>query len=298
MRSGYAAELPGVIWDVQRVGPSTGLPTRTSQADLTFTYFLGHGDVRHVVLLPGNMEECFECGWRALDLAEQLQTPVFVLSDLDLGMNQWMSKPFEYPSEPMKRGKVYDAAALEQMKSFARYLDTDGDGVGYRTLPGTDHPLAAYFTRGTGHNEYAIYSERPDDYVKNAQRLARKHETARTLVPKPAIVDAPNADTAVILYGSLAAPVQEALDILRDKHDLNLGTMRVRALPFSPEVFEFVSRYKKLYVIENNTDGQLAQLLRIEIPERAADLVSIAYLDGLPFTAAFVVDRILEQGAL
>ncbi len=295
---GYAAELPGVIWDVQRVGPSTGLPTRTSQADLTFTYFLGHGDTRHVVLLPGNMEECFEYGWRAFDLTEQLQTPVFVLSDLDLGMNQWMSKPFEYPSEPINRGKVYDAQALDQMKSFARYMDVDGDGVGYRTLPGTDHPLAAYFTRGTGHNEYAVYSERPDDYVENAGRLARKHETARTLVPKPVIVDASDTDSSVIIYGSLESPVQEALDLLRDQHDLALGYMRVRALPFSPEVFEFVSRYKKLIVIENNTEGQLAQLLRIDIPDRAADIVSIAYLDGLPFTAAFVVDRVLEQGAM
>ena len=290
---GYAAELPGVIWDVQRVGPSTGLPTRTSQADLTFTYFLGHGDSRHVVLLPGNMEECFEFGWRAFDLAEQLQTPVFVLSDLDLGMNQWMSKPFAYPDQPINRGKVLDARALGTMKTFARFVDADGDGVGYRTLPGTDHPLAAYFTRGTGHNEYAIYSERPEDYVKNTERLRRKHDTARTLVPKPLIDEVPDTDTAIVVFGSMGPAVDEARDLLRQKHHLNLSYMRVRALPFSSEVFEFVSRYKKLYVIENNIEGQLAQLLRIEIPKRAADFESIAYLDGLPFTANFVVDRVL-----
>jgi 2-oxoglutarate ferredoxin oxidoreductase subunit alpha len=295
---GYAAELPGVIWDIQRAGPSTGLPTRTSQGDLMFVYFLGHGDTRHVVLLPGTMKECFEFGWRSLDISEQLQTPVFVLSDLDLGMNQWMSEPFDYPDEPIQRGKVLDAEGLDKVKTFARYEDVDGDGVGYRTLPGTNHPQAAYFTRGTGHNKYAIYSERPEDYVENTARLQRKHDTARGMVPKPIIEGNSQSDVGVIVYGSVEPAVLEARDILQREHGFGFGYMRVRALPFTPEVFEFVSRYKKLYIIENNLEGQLSQLLHLEIPDRATDLISIAYMDGLPFTGAFVADRLAEKEGL
>jgi len=180
---GYYAEIPGVIFDVQRTGPSTGLPTRTSQADLLSTAFLSHGDTKHIVLLPGTMRECFEFGYAAFDLAERIQTPVFVLSDLDLGMNNWMSEQFNYPDKPLDRGKVLSVEDLDRLGSFGRYKDVDGDGIGWRTLPGTRHNKAAYFTRGTGHNENAIYSEKPEDYIAGMERLARKFENARKQVP-------------------------------------------------------------------------------------------------------------------
>ncbi len=292
---GYFAELPGVIWDVQRVGPSTGLPTRTSQGDLRFIYFLGHGDTRHVCLLPGTMEECFEFGWKAFDLAERLQTPVFVLSDLDLGMNQWMSRPFQYPDQPMDRGKVLTAEDLNRIERFARFEDVDGDGIGYRTLPGTDHPMAAYLTRGTGHNEYAIYSELPEDFARNLDRLRRKHDTARTLVPKPVMDEVNGAEVAVVAFGSVDPTVVEARDILHAQHGLALSYMRLRALPLTPEAFDFVARYRRVYVVENNMEGQLAQIMRLEIPERAAAIVSLAHLDGLPLTAAWLVGQLWEQ---
>ncbi len=292
---GYAAELPGVIWNVQRVGPSTGLPTRTSQGDLMFTYFLGHGDSRHVVLLPGTMEECFELGWKAFDLTEELQTPVFVLIDLDLGMNHWMSRRFEYPDQPINRGKVLSEDDLENLQVFARFKDDDNSGIGPRTLPGTNHPLAAYFTRGTGHDEYAIYSERPEHYLENVKRLQRKHETARRLGPKPIIDEVDGAEEAIICYGSVEPTIVETRDILRDKYGKELSYLRVRALPFSQEVFDFIGRYKRVYVVENNTEGQLHQLLQLEMPARAIDLISIAHLDGLPLSANFVVGALLEQ---
>lgn len=291
---GYSAELPGVIWDVQRVGPSTGLPTRTSQADLLFVYFLSHGDTRHVVLLPGNMEECFEFGWRAFDLTEYLQTPVFVLSDLDLGMNIWMSHKFDYPDEPINRGKVLTKEDLDRIQSFARYKDVDQDGIGYRTLPGTDHPMAAYFTRGTGHDEYANYSERPEDYFENARRLLRKHNTARKVVPKP-VIERNGCREAIVCYGSVEPAIVEARDILRDRYDREYDYMRIRALPLSPEVFDFVAAHDRLYVVENNMEGQLRQIMMIEMPEHAARMVSVAHLDGLPLTANFVVEGVLDQ---
>lgn len=294
---GYAAELPGVIWNVQRVGPSTGLPTRTSQGDLLFTYFLGHGDSRQVCLMPGNMEECFEFGWKAFDLADRLQTPVFVLSDLDLGMNNWMSERFEYPDRPIDRGKVLTAEDLDQMRVFSRFKDVDGDGIGYRTLPGTDHPLAAYFTRGTGHNEDALYSERPDDYVQNAERLRRKHETARTLVPAPLIEEDEGAVFGIVAFGSVDPAIIEARDILRDQHDIPTAYLRVRALPLSQAVFDFVQRHERIYIVENNTEGQLAQIMQLEMPQRAGSLISTAHLDGLPLTARWIVDSVLESEA-
>ncbi len=291
---GYTAELPGVIWDVQRVGPSTGLPTRTSQGDLLFVYFLGHGDSRHIVLLPGTMEECFEFGWKSFDLAEHFQTPVFVLTDLDLGMNFWMSKQFDYPDRPIDRGKVLSSKDLDELETFARFKDVDGDGIGYRTLPGMKHPKAAYFTRGTGHNEYAIYSERPEDYVQNAERLKRKHETARQFVPEP-LIDAQGRRVAVVCYGSMEPAIMEARDRLRDEHDFEFDYMRVRALPLTQSAFDFVRGYDQVYVIENNVEGQLSQIMQLEMPEHAPRLKSIAYMDGLPFSADFVVNSLLEQ---
>lgn len=290
---GYFAEIPGVIWDIQRVGPSTGLPTRTSQADILPTYFLGHGDTRHIVLLPGNMQECFECGWRAFDLAERLQTPVFVLSDLDLGMNNWMTQPFEYPAEPMDRGKVLSKDDLAGISEYGRYKDVDGDGIPYRTLPGNENPMSAYFTRGTGHNEMAVYSERPDDWLGNLERLERKHETARKLVPAPVVDEREGAQIGIIAYGSTVDAINEARDSLRAQ-GIETSFLRIRALPLESQLTDFVMKYPNLYVVELSQEAQLRSLIQLHVPQRAADLRSLAHLDGLPLTAGYVLNGILE----
>jgi 2-oxoglutarate ferredoxin oxidoreductase subunit alpha len=291
---GYFAEIPGVIWDIQRVGPSTGLPTRTSQADILPVYFLGHGDTRQIVLLPGTMKECFEFGWRAFDLAERLQTPVFVLSDLDLGMNVWMTEPFDYPDKPMDRGKVLTKEDIAKAGEFARYKDTDGDGITYRTLPGNEHPLSAYFTRGTGHNEAAVYSERPDDWENNLKRLARKHETARTLVPPPIADIREGAQVGIIAYGSTQDAINEARDML-SAEGIETSYIRIRALPMDDTLTDFVSKHKRLYVVELSADAQLRSLVRLHVPERAVDMRSVAHLDGLPMTASYVRKGIMDQ---
>ncbi len=290
---GYFAEVPTVIWDIQRMGPSTGLPTRVSQGDMLSVYFLGHGDTRHVVLLPGSVAECFEFGYKAFDLAERLQTPVFVLSDLDIGMNFWMTEPFAYPETPMDRGKVLTAEDVARMQGFARFADIDDDGIGYRTLPGTDHPLAAYFSRGTGHNEQAIYSERPDDWVQNLDRLHRKHETARTLVPEP-VVDSDGATIGIIAVGSADPAIKEARAGLQSQ-GISTDYLRVRALPLSEGVRDFLAAHDRVYVIELNYDGQLAQLVQLHAPELAGRIRSIAHCDGLPLTARFVSEAIMKQ---
>lgn len=290
----YYAEVPAVIWDVQRMGPSTGLPTRTSQGDLLSTYFLGHGDTKHVVLLPGGMEEIFEFGWRSFDLAERLQTPIFVLSDLELGMNLWMSQPFEYPDEPMDRGKVMTAEDIEKAGKFARYADLDGDGIGYRTLPGLDHPLGAYFARGTGHNPQAIYSERSDDWLENMARLNRKFETARTLVPKPVVDEVEGAAVGLIAYGSTDPCVIEGRDLLAADGQAT-SYLRLRALPFEESTRQFIESHERVYVVENNTDGQLAKLLHMEYPDLAPRIFSMAYSDGMPLTARWLVNAYRER---
>lgn len=292
---GYFTEIPAVIWDIQRVGPSTGLPTRTSQGDVAFAYTLGHGDTKHPILFPSSIEECFEFGWKSLDLAEQLQTPVFVLSDLDLGMNNWMGRPFEYPDQPMQRGKVLSAEQLEALGGFARYKDVDGDGIPYRTLPGTPHPLAAYFTRGSGHNEQAQYSERADDWARNMARLARKFETARNLVPAPAIDHHPAAKVGLIAYGTTRYAIEEARDRLASQ--LPTSFLRLRALPINQQVREFVAAHERVYVIELNHDGQMCSILRAEMPDYAARIRPIAHLDGLPLTARWVQERLLQAEA-
>ncbi len=291
---GYFAEIPGVVWDIQRVGPSTGLPTRTSQGDIISVYFLGHGDTRQVVLLPGTMKECFEFGWRAFDLSERLQTPVFVLSDLDLGMNIWMTEPFDYPDQPMDRGKVLSEEDLQRLGEFARYADVDGDGITYRTLPGNKNPMSAYFVRGTGHNTKAVYSERPDDWEQNLKRLERKHETARTMVPKPVVDKREGAEIGIIAFGSTEGAIEEARDHLR-KQGIEASFLRLRALPLEQTLTDFINAHKRLYVIEMNVEGQMHSLVRLFAPERATDIRSIAHLDGLPFTATFVQNAILEQ---
>ncbi len=287
---GYFAEVPAVIWDIQRVGPSTGLPTRTSQGDVLFTYYLGHGDTQNVILLPSSLRECFDFGYQALDLADTLQTPVFVLSDLDLGMNNWMSEPFVYPAEPIKRGKVLSAEDVAE-QGFARYKDIDGDGIAYRTLPGNEHPLAAYFARGTGHNENAVYSERPEDWKNNMARLVRKFETARTLVPGPVVDDMAGATAGIIAYGTTAPAIEEARDRLAAA-GIPTSFLRLRALPINDEVAAFIDRYERVYVIEMNRDGQMHTLLRSELPGLATRLESLALLDGMPLTARWVVEAI------
>lgn len=289
----YYTEVPIVIWDVQRVGPSTGLPTRTAQGDLTFTYFMGHGDTQHVILLPGSVNECFEFGWKAFDLAERLQAPVFVLSDLDFGMNQWMTRPFAYPDRPMDRGKVLWEADLERLNgNWARYKDVDGDGIAYRTLPGNRHPMAAYFTRGTGHDDRANYSEDPVNWQELLNRLRRKFELARTMVPAPVIEQLPDAKIGLIGFGSTEPAITEARHQMAQA-GLPTDFMRVRALPFTQGVTDFLRDHARNYVIEMNRDGQLHQLLTLEAPELATRLVSVAHTDGLPLTARLVRERVM-----
>ena len=291
----YYAEVPLVVWDIQRVGPSTGLPTRTSQGDLAMVYYLGHGDTQNVILLPGSIKECFEFGWKAFDLAERLQWPIYVLSDLDFGMNQWMSEPFEYPDQPMDRGKVLWEEELEaQAGKWARYKDVDGDGIPYRTIPGNKHPDSAWFARGTGHDENAVYTEDGDEYERNMARLKRKFETAKNLVPKPIIDEMKDADVGIIAYGSTLPAVQEARHYLAE-NGLKTDLLQMRAIPFTDEVTEFIYNHERSYVVEMNRDGQLYQLLSLEYAPVCAKLTSVAHLDGLSMTAKFVEERI-NQG--
>src|SRR5215472_142368 len=249
---GYYVEIPGVIWDIQRVGPSTGLPTRTSQGDISFVAKLSHGDTKHVMLIPSTPAECFSMAADAFDLAEQLQTPVFVMSDLDLGMNNWMSQPFAYPDKPQKRGKVLAAEDVERLGGFSRYKDIDGDAVGYRTLPGTDHPNAAWFARGSGHNEKSQYSERPDDYANNMDRLARKFETARSMVPRPESVRSEGNEVGIIAYGTSHHALVETLDQLQTEYGVKVDYLRLRAYPFTRDTYDFIAAHKRVYVVDQN----------------------------------------------
>jgi len=289
----FFAEVPVVVWDIQRMGPSTGLPTRTSQGDLLFIRHLGHGDTENVMLLPGSVAECFEFGWRAFDIAERLQTPVFVLSDLDLGMNLWMSEHFAYPDQPMDRGKVLSDEDLERIGEFARYKDVDGDGIPYRTLPGTNHPLGAWFARGTGHDEGAVYSERPDDWTANMERLFRKLDTAKDFLPQPVIDDTAASDVGLISFGSTEPAIQEARQRLADE-GMAVDHLRLRAIPFQEPVHEFVRNHPRIYVVEMNTTGQLRQLLQIDMPAEATRIHSLTLNDGLPLTARWITEALQQ----
>jgi len=292
---GYYAEIPGVIFDIQRVGPSTGLPTRTMQGDVLKCAMLSHGDTRHILLLPASVEECFSFAIEAFDLAERFQTPVFVLSDLDLGMNNWMSDPFDYPEKPLDRGKVLSEEDLQRVESFARYKDVDGDGIPYRTLPGTNHPLAPYFTRGSGHNEKAQYSERPDDYVRNVDRLSRKLETARAFVPVP-VIENKGRSIGIIAYGSSHWAVLETRDQLSREANIQTDYLRLRAYPFTREVHEYVQKHDRIYVVEQNRDGQMLELLKLDLsPELIVKLRSVRHYNGLPIDARSVTDAIISQ---
>jgi 2-oxoglutarate ferredoxin oxidoreductase subunit alpha len=294
----YFAEIPAVIWDVQRVGPSTGLPTRTAQGDVLSTATLSHGDTRHLLLFPASVAECFSMGIEAFELAERFQTPVFVMSDLDLGMNNWVSDPFQYPSRPLARGKVLGKADLEKLGDFARYQDVDGDGIGWRTLPGTDHPAAAYFTRGTGHDEKAVYSERPEVYERNMQRLHRKLEGAREVAPAPVLEGSGKARVGIVAYGSSHWAVLESRDQLLREHGLAADYLRVRGFPFAREVQDFVAAHERVYVVEQNRDGQMCQLLKLDLVEGLVPrLRSVCHLHGLPLDARSVTDEIVEREA-
>ncbi len=293
---GYFSELPGVIFDIQRVGPSTGLPTRTAQADLLSIAYLSHGDTKHVMLLPGNVKECFELAIEAFNLTERLQTPVFVVSDLDLGMNNWMSEPFDYPEKPLDRGKVLTAEELTKRGSFARYKDVDGDAIPWRTLPGTDHPQAAYFTRGSGHNEKGLYTEKPDDYQNLMERLARKFETARTLVPKPVIVQNGKSKIGLIAFGTSDFAVLESRDQLKKEYGLETDYLRIRAYPFTSEVHDFITSHERIYVIEQNRDAQMLSLLKLDLPAaETTRLRSIRHFNGLPIDARSVTSALVLE---
>jgi 2-oxoglutarate ferredoxin oxidoreductase subunit alpha len=293
----YYAEVPVVIFDVQRVGPSTGLPTRTMQGDILTTYNLSHGDAQHILLIPASVQECYEMAIEAFDLAERFQTPVFVMTDLDLGMNNWMSDPFPYPEKPLDRGKALRTNEeieehVKRFGGFARYKDVDGDGIPWRTLPGlTDHPLGAYFTRGSGHTERATYSERPDDYKNNMDRLARKFETARKSVPRPVVSDGPGARVGLIAYGSSDFAVEEARAILA-KRGIETDYLRLKALPFSPDVGQFVARHDRVYVVDQNRDRQMHELLVAEVRGDSPKLRSIRHYDGFPLDAESVVEGV------
>jgi 2-oxoglutarate ferredoxin oxidoreductase subunit alpha len=291
---GYYAEIPAVIFDVQRCGPSTGLPTRTGQQDILSTAILSHGDTKHPLLLPCSVTECYSMAMDAFDISEQMQTPVFVMSDLDLGMNTWMAEPFDYPTKPIKRGKLLDAETLKRVGEFARYRDVDGDGIPYRTVPGDGMP--AYFTRGSGHNEKAQYSERAEDYSKNLDRLGRKFETARTLVPKPEVELQTKGKVGIIAYGTTHWAIVESRDQLSNEAQLTTSYLRLKAYPFTPEVFEFIDKCDRVYVVEQNRDSQMLSLLRMECsPAQIAKLRAVPHYAGLPIDGRSVTTELLRQ---
>jgi 2-oxoglutarate ferredoxin oxidoreductase subunit alpha len=296
---GYYAEVPVVIFDIQRIGPSTGLPTRTSQADIGFAYTLSHGDTKHIVLIPGSVEECYELGRDAFDYADRFQTPVFVLSDLDLGMNLWMTPEFKYPDKPFDRGKVLSKGDLERLAGeWGRYRDVDGDGIPYRTLPGTDHPAAGYFTRGSGHDELARYTENADAYARNMDRLSKKLETARHELPAPIVDETAKSSTGLIAFGSTHAAVIEARDTLAAAGK-PVDYLRLRALPLADEVAAFVSRHEKVYVVEQNRDGQVFDLIRLALPaELVARVRSIRHYNGQPIPAVAISEPLLQLEAV
>jgi len=295
----YYAEVPVVIFDIQRIGPSTGLPTRTSQGDISFAYTISHGDTKHLVLLPGSVEECYEFGRDAFDYADRFQTPVFVLSDLDLGMNLWMTPAFKYPEKPFDRGKVLSKEDLDRLSGeWGRYQDVEGDGITYRTLPGTDHPAAGYFTRGSGHDEHARYTESADAYARNMDRLNRKFETARAALPAPVVDESGKSSVGLIAFGSTDAAVREARERLAAANQ-SVDYLRIRALPLSPDVAGFVERHETVYVVEQNRDGQMFDLIRLNLPaELIGRLRSIRHYNGQPIPADAITEPLLQSEAI
>jgi len=295
----YFAEIPVVVIDVQRVGPSTGLPTRTMQGDILSNAVLSHGDTKHPVYFPSSPEECFTMSHEAFDTAERFQTPVFVNLDLDLGMNNWMADEFDYPDTPIARGKVLTAEDLDRLGGFARYKDVDGDGVPYRTLPGTRHQSAAYFTRGTGHNEKAAYSEREDDWANNMDRLTRKFESLRQSLPAPDIQFRDGAAIGLVSCGTSRYAMEECRDQLGREYGTDVSLLRLKAYPYSDALGEFIDRHERVYVIDQNRDAQLLALMRLDLSvERLAKLRSVRYYGGMPLDARTVTDEIVRQEGL
>lgn len=295
----YFAEIPLVVWDVQRVGPSTGMPTRTAQPDITQAYFTGHGDTEFVLLFPGSVNECFEFGWKALDIAERLQGPVLVLSDLDLGMNTWMTRKFDYPSTPMDRGKILWEEELkkileERKGDWGRYLDIDGDGIPYRTVPGNRLRGSAYFARGTGHDEYSQYSEEPEVWERIFERIKKKYQTIKEYLPAPVIQADPGARIGIIACGSTEMAVEEARQLFRNEGKM-VDFLRLRAFPLSDEVIDFIDRHERIYVVEINRDGQLKQVLTINVPHAGGKLVQVSHMDGLALTAQWIKTEIAKH---
>lgn len=291
---GYYAEIPAVIWDIQRLGPSTGLPTRTCQGDILSAYTLSHGDTKHIVLMPSSVEECFDFAGVAFDLADKFQTPIFVLSDLDLGMNNWMCNEFKFNPEEYNRGKVLSAEDLDRVGKFERYRDVDGDGIPYRTLPGTKHDSAAFFTRGSGHNEKAAYSERPDDYQRNMDRLNKKYETAKNFVPKPVLDNMAGSKVGIIAFGSTNAAMKEARDILVN-HGVKTNYLLVKSLPLVDEIKDFINNNDVVYVVEQNRDAQFLKILLMEYRDGDKKLKSVLNYNGLTLDALTIVNGILAQ---
>ena len=292
----YFAEIPMTIIDVQRGGPSTGMPTRTQQADLLSCAYASHGDTKHVLLLPQDPNECFEHSATALDLADRLQTPVFVMTDLDIGMNQRLCEPFEWDdSRVLDRGKVMTREMLDEGREFGRYLDVDGDGIPFRTYPGTHPNKGGYFTRGTTKNAYATYSEAGPDYIYNVQRLLRKFETAKGLVPQPVVRKA-NAKTkfGVIYYGSTSPAMNEAVEAL-EAQGVHVDTMRIRAFPFPDSVSDFIAEHDQCFVVEQNRDAQLRGMIVNELNIDPARVMPILHYDGTPITARFITNEVGEQ---
>ena len=289
----YFAEIPAVIWDIQRSGPSTGMPTRTQQGDLIGAAYASHGDTKHPLLFPSTPKECFDFAAQALDLADRLQTPIMVLSDLELGMNDNLSEPFEWDdSRRYDRGKVLSAKDLDEVEIFGRYLDVDGDGIGYRTYPGTHPEKGAFFTRGTSRDEFAVYTESGEVYQRNMERLQKKWQTARTLVPAAQIVDK-NQSVGVLYYGTTALPMPEALDNLT-QNGIHMDTCRVRAFPFGEEVEQFIASHDLIFVAEQNRDGQMRTLLINELQTNPSKLISVLYYAGLSISADTITDQISD----
>ena len=290
----YYAEVPAVIFDVQRTGPSTGMPTRTQQCDLLLCAYSSHGDTKHVLLFPANPEECFYMTIAAFDLADRLQTPIMMLTDLDIGMNDWICPNLQWDEnyQPDK-GKVLSAEDLESMEAFYRYFDSDGDGIPYRTLPG-EHAKGSYFTRGSGHNKYGVYTEDSAEYQEVIDRLLVKWDTARSMVPGPAIEYSKCNSTAILSVGSCDGAVKEALIRLKEKN-IDMNYCRVKAFPFNNDVKNFIDRHERIYVVEQNRDGQLRSLLMIDVDADPKKLISILHYDGMPIDAEFIFDKIKEE---
>lgn len=291
----YFAEIPAVIWDIQRIGPSTGLPTRTSQGDILPAYFLSQGDTKHILLLPATVEECYLFSQEAFNMAEKFQPLVFCMSDLDLGMNSWMSDEFAYPDAiPMDRGKVLSEKDLMALGKFSRYRDVSGDGIPFRTIPGNNHPAALYFARGSGHDAEAEYSEQPENYTALVDRLARKIHGAAQFLPRP-VVDGSDSSVGIVAYGSTHHAIDECRALLREEHGIGTDYLRIRALPPETAVKNFLENHERVCVVEQKRDGQMRAILSIEFPELQSSLHSVLYYTGLPIDARFITNAICDQ---